>query len=217
KIKFGPKGDYEGLALLSENMYVLESSGILFKVKDWQSSASAVASRLHLPAKDNESLCYDSIGKQLLISPKSRWQKKKGGHKSKHPVFAVDPATDTMIPRPTFTIDPRDVVAFAMAHGLSLSGASEGKPHKKERLQLMLSAIAVHPLTGDIYAVSAHNRLLLSFDRTGRVTGLVQLNPALFMQPEGLAFLPDGTLIIVNESPRKKPGLLLFGWHRPKQ
>lgn len=216
KIKFGPKGDYEGLAQVGDVMYVLESSGVLYKINNWQLNASAKASELNLPTKDNEGLCYDPLSKKLLISPKSRWKKKKGGGKHKRPVFEFDPTTDNMGVEPAFVLNTKDILAFANKHGLTIPVRTTKKGNIKENLRFLPAAVAVHPKTNEIYVVSAVDRVIVSFDRQSRLTGFSQLDKKLFMQPEGIAFLPDGTLVVVNESPKKKPGLLTFKWRVQK-
>jgi hypothetical protein len=44
----------------------------------------------------------------------------------------------------------------------------------------------------------------------GKVTGYAALDPELFRQPEGLAFLANGDLVIANEAAGREPTLLLF-------
>ena len=74
----------------------------------------------------------------------------------------------------------------------------------------MPSAVAVHPLTSEIFVVSAVDRVLVTFDMAGIVTGYVSLDPKLFRQPEGLTFLANGDLVITNEAAGGRPTLLLF-------
>ena len=221
KVKFGPKGDYEGLAEVGDFMYVMESSGILYKIANWQQNTghksnaedSAESQRLNIPTKNNEGLCYDPFGKTLLIAPKSRWKKKDGGGKHKRPVFAVNLESEKMTSEPVFELNTEDILNFAQTHHLTIPGKISKKGKFKEKLQFMPAAVAVHPKTGEIYISSAEDRVIVSFDRQSHLTGFSMLDPKLFLQPEGLTFLPDGTLVVVNESPKKKPGILLFNWH----
>lgn len=214
KFKFGPKGDYEGLALVDDTMYVLKSNGTLYKTARWRQEARAFQTPLNLPTADNEGLCFDPVSRKLLISPKSRWKKKKGGGKHKRPIFAFDPKSGRVSEDPMFVLRVDDMVAFAHTHHLTLPGKVSKKGKFKEKLEFRPAAIAVHPITGHIYIVSATDRVMLSFNRQGQISGLSVLDKELFLQPEGLAFLPDGTMIVVNESPKKKPGLLLFEWKK---
>lgn len=212
KFKFGPKGDFEGIALANDTMYVLKSDGTLYKIADWRQDTHAVHTSLNLPTADNEGLCFDPVSGKLLISPKSRWKKQMGGGKHKRPIFAFDPETGELSREPVFVLHTDDMVAFAHSHHLTLPGKWSKKGKFKEKLQFRPAAVAVHPVTGHIFIISAKDRVMLSFDREGQITGLSVLDAELFLQPEGMAFLPDGTMIVVNESPKKKPGLLLFEW-----
>jgi len=56
---------------------------------------------------------------------------------------------------------------------------------------------------------------LAVLDRDGRIDGYALLSPTLFRQPEGMTFLPDGTLIIANEAAGAKATLLRFRWQEP--
>ncbi|MBN2528250.1 MAG: hypothetical protein JXR76_17790 [Deltaproteobacteria bacterium] len=216
KIKFGPKGDYEGMAEVNDTMYVLRSNGTLFKVPNWRENNDATHQTLNLPTKDNEGLCYDAFANQLLIAPKSRWKKKLGGGKRKRPLFAVDLKTEQMKSEPAFVVTTKDILAFAKKKRLTVPGKINKKGEFKDRLRFMPAAVAVHPVTGEIYIVSSVDRTLISINRQQKITGFTMLDPQLFLQPEGIAFLPDGTLVVVNESPKKKPGLLLFKWNSGK-
>ena len=58
--------------------------------------------------------------------------------------------------------------------------------------------------------VSALDRVLASFDRSGAVTGYALLDPGIFPQPEGITFLPGGDLVVANEGAGARPTLLRF-------
>ncbi len=212
KFKFGPKGDFEGIALANDTMYVLQSNGTLYQIDHWRQDTHAVHTSLNLPTADNEGLCFDPVSGKLLISPKSQWKKQMGGGKHKRPIFAFDPEIGKLSGEPIFVLHTDDMITFAHTHHLTLPGKWSKKGNFKEKLQFRPAAVAVHPVTGHIFIISARDRVMLSFDREGQITGLSVLDAELFLQPEGMAFLPDGTMIVVNESPKKKPGLLLFEW-----
>ena len=212
KIKFGPKGDYEGIAPWgADTMFVLRSDGKLYRITDWHSSTPTTSVRkIDIPTKDNEGLCYDPVTDSLLISPKSRWKKKRGGGKNLRPIFAMNPETGEMWPEPLFVLHIEDILAFAKKNHLTIPGKLNKKGKFKEKLEFNPAALAVRPETGEIFVISSVDRVIVSFDRSKRITGFSMLDKNLFIQPEGIDFLPDGTLVVVNESPNKKPGLLLF-------
>jgi hypothetical protein len=61
------------------------------------------------------------------------------------------------------------------------------------------SAGAINPVNGDFYLLSSIQKLLVIFAPDGSFKELYKLNPGLYKQPEGIAFTPDGDLIISNE------------------
>ncbi|MBN2531701.1 MAG: hypothetical protein JXB88_02355 [Spirochaetales bacterium] len=76
------------------------------------------------------------------------------------------------------------------------------------------SAIAIHPVTKDMYVLSSSDRLLAVCDSNGTVKEAYMLDPDIFYQPEGISFYPNGDMLISNEGNKKKktsPGnILLF-------
>lgn len=213
RIPFGPPGDYEGITRIGDTMFVLESRGKLFEVKNWQENPTISSKKLHLPTADNEGLCYDPLEKALLISPKSRWKKNKKG-KRQRPIFLVDIETGQMRPNPLLVLKRKDIVKFAKKHKLSIPHKKTKKGKKRILLRFLPSAIAVHPVTHDIYILSAVDHTLASFNRDGEVTGFQMLNKTFFPQPEGMTFLPDSSLVIVNEAAKAKPNIISLKWKR---
>ena len=71
-------------------------------------------------------------------------------------------------------------------------------------LKFHASGIAIHPLTGKIYLLSADDHLLFIFDNSGIVGQIIRLNPALLYQPEGITFLENGDYADINRRRRKR-------------
>ena len=61
------------------------------------------------------------------------------------------------------------------------------------------SGVAFHPKTGEVYLLSAAGHKLLILSRSGVPLKSIELNPLIFLQPEGISFMPDGTLYIASE------------------
>jgi uncharacterized protein YjiK len=68
---------------------------------------------------------------------------------------------------------------------------------KKEKIKP--SAAAINPLTKDLYVLCSVNKLIFIQSAAGQLKDVITLNPKLYKQPEGMAFTPDGDLIISNE------------------
>ena len=61
------------------------------------------------------------------------------------------------------------------------------------------SAAAVHPITKDLYVLCSVNSMIFIQNEQGKLKDIIKLNPKLYKQPEGMAFTPEGDLIISNE------------------
>jgi uncharacterized protein YjiK len=211
RIPFGPPGDYEGITRVNNAMYVLQSNGNLFTIQDWLGTAKASQHRLPLSTADNEGLAFDPVEQSLLVSPKSRWKKGKSG-KVERPIFSVDIASGQLSAEPFLVLNTNDLIDFANAHGLDIPRKITKKGEEKIDLAFKPASVAVHPVTHDIFVISAAGNALASFNRKGEVTGLQFLNRERFPKAEGITFLPDASLVIVNEAAGAKPTLQVFKW-----
>lgn len=61
------------------------------------------------------------------------------------------------------------------------------------------SAAATNPITKELYIISSIQKLIVIMDVKGNFKEFYKLNPADYKQPEGIAFTPDGGLIISDE------------------
>ncbi len=68
---------------------------------------------------------------------------------------------------------------------------------KKEKIKP--SAAAIHPITKDLYVLCSVNKIIFIQNEQGKLKDVITLNPKLYKQPEGMAFTPNGDLIISNE------------------
>ncbi|MBN2703014.1 MAG: SdiA-regulated domain-containing protein [Pontiellaceae bacterium] len=206
RFQFGGNGDYEGLAMVDDTVYVLRADGMLFEIKGYSSSSlSTMAYSTGISAKDNEGLCCDPAKKRLLIASKTR-SKKEDSSKNKRFIHAFNLETKTLEEAPAFILDLEELALRAKEAGIK--DVFEDKK-KKTVLKLNPSAIGIHPVTGDLYLLSGPNHLLLVFDAAGNLLKMEQLDKKAFNQAEGITFDPDGTLYISNEGTEKKPGTIL--------
>jgi uncharacterized protein YjiK len=211
KIPFGPPGDYEGITRVDDAMFVLKSNGNLYAVRDWQNAANTSKHVLQLPTMDNEGLAFDPVENTLLVAPKSRWKKGASG-KSERPIFAVDIASGHLVPEPVLVLNSDDLITFAKAHNLDIPVKTNKKGEEKADLRFKPASLAVHPVTHEIFVVSAVDGVLASFNRKGAVTGLQFLNKNDLPKAEGLTFLPDASLVIVSEAANDKPRIQVYKW-----
>ena len=186
ELAFEDAGDYEGVALAPDAVWVLRSDGDLFRVARAAGGAVRVEKvETALGGKnDTEGLAYDAAGDRLLVAAK---EDPGDGLGKVRAVYAFGLDVRTLSDQPVFTLDRAlvdDVAPF--------------KP----------SAIAVHPASGHVYVLSSVRKALAVLDADGTLLAVRPLDAALFPQPEGIAFAADGTLFIASEGPTG-PGTIL--------
>jgi uncharacterized protein YjiK len=194
EIPFGGIGDYEGLAVVNETIWVLRADGKLFEVSNINASKPAAKEySTHLTIKqDSEGFCYDKKNNRLLIAIKGA-ELETDDYKG---IYAFDLTSKTMNQHPVFKIDLLNDVFENNSSG------------KKKKGSLNPSGISIHPLNGDMYITDGRNAKLLVTDAGGSIKTLYQLNTKDFAQPEGIAFNATGELFIANEG-TKEPGNIL--------
>lgn len=188
-VPFGPPGDYEGVELAGERLFVLRADGALLELEGWSGGEARTQvheSGLGADACDAEGLGYDATGDRLLISCKEE----AGG---RNLVYGFNLATNTLAAAPVLALDP------------------DGVPGSKK---LAPSALAVHPVTGHTVVLSSKRESLVSVDASGAVVDVWSLAPAAFEQPEGLAFLPGGDVLVSSEG-GDGPGVVLRFAYEP--
>lgn len=71
------------------------------------------------------------------------------------------------------------------------------------------SAIALNPITNELYLLSSVNKLLVVADRNGKGKDVFRLDPKTYRDPEGITFTPAGDMIISNEAHGNDPANIL--------
>jgi uncharacterized protein YjiK len=208
RIPFAGPGDYEGLTRVGNDLYVLRSDGVLFKIAGFDEPKPRITSAsLNLSTKDNEGLCHDPMQGRLLIAPKSR-HGSDDQSKVTQPLFAYDLRQERLLSESAIVLDltpiaePRE--PKVVKRGVKGKKAKEKPPIAR----FFPSSIAVHPVTGELFVISARDRRLALFDRQGHLIDHVELDATRYRQPEGITFLENGELIVTNEAAGDKPTLL---------
>lgn len=182
QIAFGEDGDYEGVAVVNNDAYVLRSDGTLFEVMNFrQDSLKINEYATGLPPEYNfEGLSYDKKHNRLLIAIKDK------ASKTSKPIFAFNLATKKVEEKPAFEILFDDPVFKIL--------------NQKINHQIIRpSEIAVNPKNGDVYILEGTNPKLLILNSRGNIKKLHILKEEQFAQPEGLTFDSSGNLYISNE------------------
>ena len=192
-IKFDGAGDYEDITINNYDAYILRSDGLIYEILDYNSKDRNI-SKIKTPftEKNNmESLTFDKQNKRLLLTPKD----KDLGKKRIKSIYQIPLQTKSFDTIPIIDIDLK-------------SKKLESSKSKKVEKTLRPSAIAVHPLTQDIYVLDSKNLQLLILHSNGEILKMYNLNKHDFAQPEGITFSTDGHLFISNEANKNNANIL---------
>lgn len=210
EIRIAGKGDFEGLAVVGDEVILLRSDGRIFRWT-WNGAlpiADTAGTDLGFPAgADLEGLAGDPASGNLLVAAKDEPYLPAGGTKG---WYVYDSSNGLRVDGP-FGIEWLQFrhLVIALTPGPKRQRLIQWLDKDQE---LGPSGIAVHPYDYDIYLLSSRGKVLLAL---GTDPGtLYALDPALFPQPEGIAFNRQGDLFIATEGSKKAPGRILV-FRRP--
>lgn len=191
EIPFAENGDYEGIALVDKISYVVNSSGVLYEITDISKSKPLVKQyATGFKARDDiEALCYDKENNRLLIASKAD---EPGDNKN---IYSFDLQSKRLVKQPVYVIREEDLY-------------EDEKKGKKKKGGFKPSAMAIHPLTGDLYITQGTSPRLLVLNRQGKVKSNIKLSGKGFAQPEGITFNSKGELFISNEGGKEAGNIL---------
>lgn len=178
---FGPGGDYEDIAIHDSTIYVLRSKGVISVFRFHGHADSMEYKEVKLDEKHNEfeTLYWSERQQRVVMLCKDCEEDKK----KTVSYYLLAPDSNKFVLAPT-AINADEITDLL----------NEKPTHLK------FSAGGIHPLTGEIFLISAVNKILVVLDKDYQVQDAYRLNPAYFKQPEGLTFSPNGDLYISNEA-----------------
>ena len=193
--KFGKPGDYEDLAIINGYAVILQSDGVLITmplndIKNGQTNNVKIINGL-LPAGEYEGLAADDTSNELYVLCKKCADDKKNAVAKGYIIEMT--ATEQITSVGTFAIDVNEIIAR--------SG--------NKKINFNPSALAKQKGSNEWYILSSVNNMLVVTDSTWKVKDVYKLKPALFPQPEGIAFDKDNNLYISNEKGDALNGTIL--------
>lgn len=202
ELEFNGPGDYEDIASINGEIWVVRSDGKLYKFNGDEDSKLALTKFDTKLNEDNniEGLCYYAASNQLWLAckedPNLNDNPKMKGLRA---IYAFDLQTEKLINKPVFTFNEDSIMHLVhLKYGDRLG--DRFKP----------SAIGVNPIDGDIFILSAINSLLLVFDSNRYYKDIIRLPSKHLPQAESLCFDPEGNLYIASEGSGGKAHLLYF-------
>ena len=191
--KAGLEDDFEGIAIVGERFYLVNSSGDLFEFREGADREHVEFTRTKTGLKrknDVEGLCYDPAMNALLLVCKEH-PGKGFDRDDQKTIYAFSLERMELEPEPRFVLDARSI---------------------REQLDLKdfkPSGIERDPVTGSLLVVSSREPSLVRIDKDGNLLAIGTIDHPDLTQPEGIAFARDGRFIISSEGAKLLLGSLL--------
>lgn len=185
-IRFDRTGDYEGVEIIEETAFVIESNGDIFKFKISEKEEVKVKKENTVFNSSNDIEGMGWHDGHLLIACKASGDTKDNKAKGKA-IYRLDPKDLKVKKKEWLSFEEKDLEKFI-----------KDRKYFKKIKQFDPSGIAIHPITKDIYIISADKALII-FDQNHELKEVVKLDGSIYRQAEGICFAPDGTLYISNE------------------
>jgi hypothetical protein len=197
EVAWGEDGDYEGVAGDNNALYVLESTGTLYKLSGFLASTPPQVAKQKVALEkgcDAEGLFLLKREGQLLIACKE-------GTLGDRNVWAYDLQEKKTSPEPYLKMPQQSLEDHFITEGIDRFslGLKKLLDAKGESGILAPSGIAIHPISGDTYIISAASNLLLVLSPQGVIKQMEELPATLFAHPESITFAENGDLFIGNE------------------
>lgn len=192
-ISFAPSGDYEDLAIMGNQVFILKSNGNIYSFSlsnaTGKSASNVKEVKKLLPPGEYEGMFYDSLTNNLIVLCKEC----KADKKSKSLTgYTLKQEAGMLTRSGQFNIDYQSKAGDKTIKGM-----------------LKPSALARHPLTKQWYIISSVNKTLLITDDEWVIQETHPLRSKNFNQPEGIAFDKRGNLYISNEGDEITAGNIL--------
>jgi uncharacterized protein YjiK len=175
----GVQGDFEGIAIAGSRYFLVTSTGDLLEFRRGEPNQSVEYESLDMGFDDRcevEGLAFDSRTNALLLACKTPRRRDLEDHLV---VFSYSLEAMSLEEEPRLHLP------------LSALSLEEG--------ELNPSGIEVEPSTGHIVIVASQQRVVIELSREGRVLASRDLPRGFHRQSEGIAFRPDGALLIADE------------------
>ncbi|PWH87209.1 SdiA-regulated domain-containing protein [Brumimicrobium oceani] len=196
--RFTDIGDFEGVSVIGELVYVLRSDGKIFTF-NYKNKTEIKEQMLSLNSFNFESLAFDESNKQFLTISKDAALNQPESKRFLYQ-FPVDYPAQTSLLLEVDILEINKIIA------------EEITDMQENNVMFNPSEIAIHPITREIYILAASDRILTIYNEQG-LKSVYPLPAELYYKPEGLAFFKNGDLLISSEGDKRgivKGNVMLF-------
>lgn len=186
--RFTDVGDFEGITTRGNDVFVLRSDGTIFFF-DYKNRKSIESEMLAINALNFESLTYDKTSGNFLVVSKDAIL---NDSESSRIIYEI--ANDDFS-KPT-------VYQEIDIHGINQFIHAKLEKGKTESVVFNPSDIAVHPISKEIYVLSASDRALTVYNDKG-LKAVFPLPAEVYYKPEGISFYENGDMLISSEGDKK--------------
>jgi uncharacterized protein YjiK len=198
-IIFWKDGDYEDIEMVNGICFVLKSTGTIYRFSPHADTLVVEKQKGGLSkADDAEGLCYDAKHDRLLVTCKN-------GNSEQRTIHCFGMNRQSFAPASPIAITRSALLSFLDDHPEVGSREKLYDNFKKEKFKFAPSAIAIHPLTDQLYVLSSRGKMLVTLNRDAQITHIQKLKKSIHTQPEGMCFDATGRLYISNEGVKDEP------------
>ncbi|RJP63246.1 MAG: hypothetical protein C4539_16870 [Ignavibacteriales bacterium] len=175
------RGDFEDIAIVDKKFYLITSDGYLIEFTEGRDKSSVDYKRYEtgLSASYNiEGMCYDDETNSLILACKDYPGNGYNGYRT---CYSFSLASNKLDKKPKFVLPIKYITGKI--------GIKDFKP----------SGISKNPASGSFFIISANDNGIIEVSPDGKVIAQSKLPKHIHEQPEGIAFLPDKTLLISDE------------------
>jgi len=212
KIEFWKEGDYEGIEAVGNDVFVIKSTGTVYWIPNTDGKKLDTEKFNYDLNKDNdvEGLAYDKVNHQLLLACKAH----PDGQKDTRGIYSFNLTHKQLLQDPVYLLKLSAIHAYLDKKPNIARLKKIEDFFSDDELKFSPSAIAVHPISGELYLLSSKGKMMVVMNKKNEVTYIQKLQKEEHPQPEGMCFDKEGNLYISNEAKDKdsKATILVYNY-----